>query len=90
MGVLDHHPEDYPLLNSVLQLDSVNSFTCNLGELTLERLNDWQNYLFDFDKTIAQTFKIDVSTKLHRIMGQLMDHILFRGFLDRASSGKTG
>lgn len=85
MGVSDCHPDGDPLLNCRLQLGSANSFICNPGELTLERLRDWQNYLFDICKTMRQTFKIDVSTKLQRIMRHLMDHIIFLGCLRRAS-----
>lgn len=89
MGVSDHRPGDDALFNCALQPESVNLFICNTGELTSERLYDWQNYLFYFGKTMPQTFKIDVNKKIHRLMRHSMDHILFLGFLHRASWNKT-
>lgn len=86
MGVSSLSPDDDELLQCAFLLSTVNNFLCNPIELTEEDIDKWQSYLFDFGSQFASVFKVDISTKLHRVMRHFKNHLINLGCLRRGSS----
>lgn len=49
----------------------------------------WKDCLFHFGKKMEHTSNVDVTTKLHRLMRYVEDHISFLGFLHGTLSGEN-
>lgn len=86
MGVSYQIPDSGHLLFCVLKLDIVNSFLCVSVHRTEDSIIEWQNYLFSFGKYMASLFGVDITTKLHRIMRHVRDHIIMLGCINRGSA----
>lgn len=86
MGVSSGPADDDLLLQLVLYLEVVNYFLCSHHHLKLEDFTRWKSYLFDFSKSMATLFDLEISTKLYRIMIKVSDHLIDLGFIRRGSS----
>lgn len=49
---------------------------------THARINHRQNVLFEFGKLLTSIFSVDLSTKLHRLMRHIKNHIVNRGCIN--------
>lgn len=86
LGVSTNYPDDDKLVQCALQLNAVNAFLCSGAALSNAQLIHWQEFLFTFCKTMVSLFKVDVSTKLHRTMRHVIDHVTSMGCIRRGSS----
>lgn len=74
------------MLQCAPKLDVVNICLCDTIKLIETDAAMWQNYLFQFGKKMTELFKVNVSTKFHRFMRHVQDHIIQLGCLKRCSS----
>lgn len=91
MGVSDKDPDEDDVLQCALQLDRVNQFLCgtneiNVRHLTLQDINDWQDFLFQFGRQMSTTFDMDVTTKMHRVMRHVKHQLVMHGCIKRSST----
>lgn len=91
MGVSDKNPDEDDLLQCALNLDKVNQFLCSANNisvrhLTIAKINEWQEFIFDFGRQMSMTFDKDVTTKLHRLMRHVKDQLSMHGCIRRSST----
>lgn len=86
MGVTDKTPDTDPIIQSSLQLDVVYHFLCDYNGLSTSAIDVWQQLLFRFGAQLVDKLKLDVSTKLHRLMRHLHHQLIDYGCVFRASS----
>lgn len=85
MGVNFHPQDTYHLIHTALQLDSVNNFICNSAHLTADEISNWI-FLFKFCQLLVWNFKINVNTKIHRILRHISNQLVHLGCIFRGSS----
>lgn len=86
MGMSDKCPDEDNLLHCAFMLDKVNKLLCDPISMNEKQLDSLQSTLFDFGSTFAAVFRVDISTKLHRLMRHVKHHIVHLGCLRRCSS----
>lgn len=86
MWVTDHLPDSNPLLRCALKLYAVNKLLFNTASLDEDTISHWKGVLFEFGRSLAQTFNVDVSTKMHRLVSHIHHKQTFLGCIYRSSS----
>lgn len=77
MGVNDIQPNSDNLLQCELKFSAVDWFFSNSDAFRTNKRNAFQPYLLEFGQTMDETFNMDVTTKLHRSMRHVADHLIF-------------
>lgn len=91
MGISQKAPDEDPLLQCALQLDVMNQFLCDINkigtrQITESQVEKWQKFLFTVGSSMVDVFNVDVTTKLHRTMRHVKDHLLHHGCIRRGST----
>lgn len=86
MGLSRNQPDDDELVQCALRLDIVSHVLCQYSKWTEQDIRRWQNYFFQFGLLMSRTFRVDVSTKLHRFMRHVDTHLVHLGCIRRGSS----
>lgn len=61
-------PDTHPLTQCVLHLSVVNNALCTSRLLKESEIGHWKKYDFSFGVEMDETFSIEVSTEIHRLM----------------------
>lgn len=86
MGISDGSQDNDKLEQCALRLDVVNNFLVSQPPLTEQDLHRWQDYIFHSGQCMVEPFMMDVSTKLHRTMRHIYDHMQNLDCFSRAST----
>lgn len=86
MGVSESNTDYEKLLKCAFELDSISNFLCDPMKMNEKDLLKWKSSIFEFGKSFAPVFFVEISTKLYRAMRHVKDHVLDLGCLSRGSS----